>query len=219
MLRRSRRGCGACSSSATDGSHPADSCGCGQKSASPPLRADRHARAFQARGEAMPGSVLGFVAGSCVLLLLPHLPDPGLLVGLALLAAAAGCWLRSGAPLAFVAGLVLCAFASRARLDDRITPELEGRTLAIEGRVASVPQAVAQGLRFRFEPTRGPAALPHTLELTWYEPAFSPLSAERLTLEVRLRRPRGFANPGGSDYVARMLREDVGATGYVRAAV
>ena len=30
-----------------------------------------------------------------------------------------------------------------------------------------------------------------------------PLAAERLALEVRLRRPRGFANPGGADYEAR----------------
>ena len=35
---------------------------------------------------------------------------------------------------------------------------------------------------------------------------------------MRLRRPRGFANPGGADYEARLLREGVGATGYVRAA-
>ncbi len=44
------------------------------------------------------------------------------------------------------------------------------------------------------------------------------MPAERLALEVKLRRPRGFANPGGTDYVARMLREGVGASGYVRAA-
>ena len=42
--------------------------------------------------------------------------------------------------------------------------------------------------------------------------------AERLALVVRLRRPRGFANPGGSDQEARMLREGIGASGYVKSA-
>jgi competence protein ComEC len=174
---------------------------------------------FHARGEGMPGSALAFVAGTCVLLLLPRLPAPVLLATLALLACAAGWWLRCCVPLAFVAGLLSCGLVASARLEDRLAPALEGRTLAIEGRVASVPQAVAHGLRFRFEPAAGVITLPSTLELTWYEPDFRPLPAERLALEVRLRRPRGFVNPGGSDYVARMLREKVGATGYVRAAV
>ncbi len=166
----------------------------------------------------MLSSALGFAAGTCVLLLLPRLPTATLLAALVLPAAAAGWRLRSCTPLAFVAGLALCASEARLRLEDRLAPTLEGRTLAIEGRVASVPQALAQGLRFRFEPEPGAIPLPGTLELTWYEPEWVPLPAERLALEVRLRRPRGFANPGGSDYVARMLREDVGATGYVRGA-
>ena len=58
--------------------------------------------------------------------------------------------------------------------------------------------------------------MPPLVELTWYEPQWRPRAAERLALEVRLRRPRGFANPGGADYEARMLREGIGATGYVR---
>jgi competence protein ComEC len=162
-------------------------------------------------------TAFGFLAGTCALLLAPRLPSaPALLVVTAVAIAAA--WrFRSFVPIAFAAGFMLCRVDAGTRLDDRLDTAIEGQTLHVEGRVSSVPQAVAQGIRFRFQPlhAREPR-LPATIELTWYEPPWIPLPAERLALELRLRRPRGFANPGGSDYAARMLREGVGATGYVR---
>jgi len=167
----------------------------------------------------MPGSALGFVAGTCVLLLLPQLPSASVLAGLAVAALVVAVRAGSLVPIAFAAGAILCRAEAGARLADQLDPRLEGRILAIEGRVASVPQSLAHGLRFRFQPAHAPGRrLPRTIELTWYEPDWRPLPAERLVLEVKLRRPRGFANPGGSDYVARMLREGVGATGYIRDA-
>ena len=167
----------------------------------------------------MIGTAFGFLAGTCTLLLAPRLPSPAEL-GLVAAASCASAWcLGSRIPLAFAAGLTLCFLDARTRLDDRLDPALEGQTLSIEGRVVSVPHVLAQGIRFRFEPMRGAGPrLPHTVELTWYEPDWLPLPSQRLALEVRLRRPRGFVNPGGSDYAARMLREGIGATGYVRDA-
>ena len=167
----------------------------------------------------MPGSALGFVAGTCVLLLLPQLPSAAVLTGIAVTAVVVALRTGSLVPLAFAAGAILCRVEAGARLADQLDPGLEGRTLTIAGRVVSVPQSLAHGLRFRFEPARAlNLRLPRTIELTWYEPDWRPLPGERLALEVKLRRPRGFANPGGSDYVARMLREGIGATGYVRSA-
>ncbi len=60
-------------------------------------------------------------------------------------------------------------------------------------------------------------SLPRLLELTWYDAPARIDAAETLELEVKLRRPRGFANPGGHDNEARMLRDHVGASGYVRS--
>ncbi len=38
-------------------------------------------------------------------------------------------------------------------------------------------------------------------------------------LQVKLKPPRGFVNPGGFDYQASLLRRGIGATGYVRDAL
>jgi competence protein ComEC len=103
------------------------------------------------------------------------------------------------------------------RLEDRLDPVFEGKNLSIRGTVVSVPQRMPDGVRFRFAAVPQPG-VPPLVELTWYEPEWTPRPAERLALEVRLRRPRGFANPGGVDQEARMLRERIGATGYVRKA-
>ena len=124
-------------------------------------------------------------------------------------------------PIAFAAGVDPVPGSKRgARLADQLDPDLEGRTLAIAG--ARRFRAAGRWRRACVSGSSPRAAadlrLPRTIELTWYEPDWRPLPAERLALEVKLRRPRGFANPGGSDYVARMLREGVGATGYVRSA-
>jgi competence protein ComEC len=124
---------------------------------------------------------------------------------------------RHPAALAFAAGFALAWLQCDVRLATRLDPALEGRTVTVAGSVASVPQRVADGVRFNFATGAG-SGLPPLLELTWYEPQWRPQAAERLRVEARLRRPRGFANPGGADHEARMLREAVGATGYVRSA-
>ena len=160
---------------------------------------------------------IGLLAGVCTLLSLPVLAGAG---AAALVCATGGLialLTRQRAFLAFALGFCLCWHDSGRRLGDRLDPQFEGRTLSVRGVVDSVPQAVAEGVRFRFATVAEPG-VSSLIELTWYEPSWTPRPAERLALEVRLRRPRGFANPGGAGYEARMLREGIGATGYVRAA-
>jgi len=161
--------------------------------------------------------VCGFVAGCCVVLVLPQLP-PIQVVGFVCLAGTIiAALMRAPAVLAFSLGALFCWFQSGARLADRLDPALEGQTITMRGTVVSVPQGTPELLRFRFAPDAG-SRLPALLELTWYDAPWRPLAAERLELDVRLRRPRGFANPGGRDNDARMLREGIGASGYVRAS-
>ena len=95
----------------------------------------------------MPGSALGFVAGTCLMLLLPQLPSAGARAGLAVAALVVGWRAGSFVPIALVAGVILCRAEAGSRMADQLEPDLEGRILAIEGRVASVPQTLAQGDR------------------------------------------------------------------------
>jgi competence protein ComEC len=157
-----------------------------------------------------------WLLGTCALLWSRELPRPetvALVCGACLMVAAL---LRRPAPLGLAIGYALAWASCAERLEARLDPALEGAALEITGTVASVPQEVGDGLRFTLAPEPR-AGLPPLVELTWYEAEWRPRAAERLRLDVRLRRPRGFANPGGADYEALLLRKGIGATGYVRS--
>ncbi len=160
-------------------------------------------------------AALALFAGVGASLLLPRQPTLQFVLLCAGVVVAASWLLRRPPLLAAAFGLLYGWHELGQRLDDRLDPALEGVTLRIEGRVSSIPQQVGEGIRFLLEPERAPG-LPSRLELTWYQAPWQPQPAERLLLEVRLRRPRGFANPGGMDLAARMLRNGIGAGGYVR---
>ena len=166
----------------------------------------------------MVATAVAWLLGTCALLWCAELPPRGFVAVIGLACVLLAGLLRSPAVLGFAIGYTLTWAQCAERLEARLDPALEGATLTIMGSVASVPEAVGDGLRFEFAADPQPG-LPPLVELTWYEPQWQPLAAERLRLEVRLRRPRGFANPGGADYEARLLREGIGATGYVRTAV
>ena len=119
------------------------------------------------------------------------------------------------------------------RMADALEPALEGRDLVVTGIVASLPQASASGLRFRFavESAReGERAVgvPPLLALGWYrgfhedarsgEPPAELRAGQRWRFTVRLRQPHGNLNPHGYDYELSLLEQGVRATGYVRDA-
>jgi competence protein ComEC len=160
---------------------------------------------------------MAWLLGACAVLCSAALPRPSTVACVVAACAVLALVQRRPAALGFALGFSLAWSQCDARLASRLEPAFEGRNLSVAGTVASVPQAVPGGVRFAFVPEPH-SGLPPRLELAWYEPEWRPQAAERLRLEVRLRRPRGFANPGGADYEARMLREAVGATGYVRSA-
>jgi competence protein ComEC len=166
---------------------------------------------------AMVATALGFLCGTCLLLSLPALPSGWIVAAGIAVGASLALGSRHPSPLAFVIGFGWCWFVVSGRLDQRLDPALEGRTLELRGTVASVPQLAEAGTRFRFATEPAPG-VPPLVDITWYETTSVPKAAERMVLLVRLRRPRGFSNPGGYDQEARLLREGVGASGYVKSA-
>ena len=115
------------------------------------------------------------------------------------------------------AGIVWAVLRAGALLNGQLPPALEGTEWLVRGTVISIP-AVAEGqVRFDFAPA-AQSGLPHKLQLSWFDSRVTPRAAERWQLRVRLRAPRGFANPGGFDYEGSLYRDGIGATGYVRAS-
>lgn len=126
------------------------------------------------------------------------------------------------------------------QLANRLDPALEGVDLWVEGRIDGLVswrerdagQSAAPGFggsaviqRFNFAVSgardaqgRVLATFPTKLRLSVYDgPAM--LGGEGWRLQVRLKRPRGFANPGGFDYERWLLSRAVGASGYVRTSL
>jgi competence protein ComEC len=86
----------------------------------------------------------------------------------------------------------------------------------VRGYIASIVDVDDSGIGFTLNVLDADEPLPSHIELSWYDTAVRPAPGELWQLRVRLKAPRGFANPGGSDYAAQMFRNGIGATGYVR---
>ena len=164
----------------------------------------------------MTGKLLAFAFGVSAVTLLP-VSSPGLAVAL-LLPAALYPWRWRRPVLFLLLGLAWAWWRMEQVLGHELPRALEGRTIAVEGRVASLPERSGQRLRFVFEPINPVGGFAGRMLLSWYsEQAPSLAPGERWRLYVRLKRPHGMANPGGFDYEAWLLQRRIRATGYVRA--
>lgn len=164
----------------------------------------------------MRAGMLALVLGLLTLRFLPSLP-PGWLL---LLAASAGLALLLSRlyPLGFfLLGLAWACSSAQSALDDRLDPQLDGRTLWLEGRVVGLPEVSDGVVRFRFEEAysrRG--ELPKRLRLAWY--GGPPVQGgERWRVAVNLKRPHGLVNPQSFDYEAWLLAQRIGATGTIKS--
>jgi len=100
--------------------------------------------------------------------------------------------------------------------------ELEGDDILVQGLITDIPtRSSGDKVRFRFAIHRYRAAdqwleLDLPVRLSWYREVPELHPGERWQLLVRLKRPRGFANPGGFDYERWLFAQGIRATGYVR---
>lgn len=165
---------------------------------------------------------LGFLAGAVLVQQLRALPAPewSWLLWVAVPWCAASRRLRL--PMAVLCGALWTVLQAHARLQPGLDPALEGRDLVVQGVVATIPQPKGRFTRFRFDVERAlhdgtPVDIPSRIRLNWYSERPALAVGQRWRLTVRLRRPRGFHNPGGFDYERWLLLQGIQATGYVRA--
>lgn len=164
----------------------------------------------------MRAGMLALALGLLSLRFFPQLPPGWLLtlaafVGLVLL-------LSRLYPLGFfLLGMAWACTSAQWALDDRLQPQLDGRTVWLEGQVVGLP-AVGDGVvRFQLQGAvsrRG--ELPELIRIAWHGgPEIR--GGERWRLAVSLRRPHGLVNPQVFDYEAWLLAQRIGATGTVKA--
>ena len=164
------------------------------------------------------------LAGAYALQVFRVLPSPSVAVVLAGLGVTSLC-LRHCRPIAaFIIGGVVMWAAASDHLSDRLDPAMQGETITITAQVLDFPSTKNGTLRFLARPLE-PASLPARVRLSWFFPATAevddptkprPLVGQVWELQVRLKRPRGFSNPGGFDYEGWLHRQRIGATGYVK---
>lgn len=97
-------------------------------------------------------------------------------------------------------------------------PALAGRDVVVTGVVCDFAREDADATRFLLcIDDGGPGALPERcVHLGWYEDAPPVRPGQRWQLLLRLRPPRGLANPGAFDFEHWLYVRGIGATGYVR---
>jgi competence protein ComEC len=113
-------------------------------------------------------------------------------------------------------------------IGELLPAELENQDIWVQGTVWSMPQQTERSLRFEFMVEKlcplpdskqcDFAALPNRARkilVNDYQ-NFSFVPGQKWQLHVRLRRPHGFSNPGGFDYEAWLMQQQIRGTGYVR---
>ena len=161
------------------------------------------------------------LAGVLALMALPELPSGYLVAalcapfGLLVLPRQRLRWL-----LFLPLGFAWCWSVAGDHLASRLAPDLEGQTLMATGWVHSIPTVRGRLEDFEFQietlDGRAPTAgIPRLIRLSMDPSLAQPVAGEHWRLDVRLRRPRGFMDPGAFDYEGWLFRHGIGATGYV----
>ncbi len=160
-----------------------------------------------------------FAAGTLLLLLQPQLPGQPA-VAVATLVGAALATVRGVRFAGWVLlGFCWAALISGHRLAERLPPALHNSDRVVHGTVVGLVQRRGDTVSFV---VRADVAQRRSVRvaLRWYEyPPARPLPrpGESWQLRVRLRVPRGLANPGQARFERTALRRGLAATGYVRA--
>jgi len=169
-------------------------------------------------------NALAFVAGTCLLQTCAELPSWQYYLLLAPVVPLLR-WPLLRAPALLVIGFLWAAWRAELVLTTQLPHELEAQTVLVEGTVLDMPTRSASGIQRlqlrveRMDAGSGWQDFPGKVRLGWYETMQLPAAGERWQLVVRLKRPHGFANPGGFDYERWLFQQRIRATGYVRKDV
>ena len=159
----------------------------------------------------------------------PFLPSPGLVLCAAFASGGLALVLPKKIPQliwlsAFVLGVSYGLMCGHHMLANQLSETLAGQDILVEGRVVDLPQEDSRRQLFGFRVSKAQTpsgtlidSFPSKINLSSYD-SLRVKTGEGWRLLVKLKVPRGFANPGGFDFQASLMRRGIGATGYIRAS-
>ncbi|VAW52154.1 DNA internalization-related competence protein ComEC/Rec2 [hydrothermal vent metagenome] len=132
--------------------------------------------------------------------------------------------------LMFLTGFIYSYYHAERQLSLRLDETLVGRNIVVDGFISNIPTVNGKVRRFEFvvethqildgegarlATEKSSKQFPKKIRLSWYY-GRTVNAGEKWQLEVRLKPPHGFMNPGGFDYEAWLFQHGIDATGYVR---
>jgi len=166
---------------------------------------------------------VSLLSGTSLLFLLPRLPPVPLLLAILLVLALLYVKWRFvwvGCVVAALAGFAWAAFIAHLLLSDQVPLKAGRIDSRIDATVIGIVRQKGSTLILQAETRLVVDQQPVRVDLRWYEfPANRqpPIPGETWRLNVRLRAPRGSANPGGRYWEDHAFRHGVAASGYVRS--
>ena len=128
-----------------------------------------------------------------------------------------------------ILGFAWNAHYAQQRLKNILLEEFEGKELALEGRIDTLPQSTNAGAKFAFEVHRAYSGgevlgeFPERIYLSW-QPAWRNaqpipiiIPGQRWRFKVKLKRPYGSLNPYTFDFERWSFHQNFGASGSVKA--
>jgi len=126
-------------------------------------------------------------------------------------------------------GFIYASWYAELALDNRLDESLTGKNIVVSGRVIGIPMNSGTVQRFEFivdnfyvdENKNKTVALdeyrkltrhPEKIRLSWYY-GEKINAGEIWQLQIRLKPPHGFMNPGGFDYESWLFQHGIQATG------
>ena len=166
---------------------------------------------------------IAFLLGVCILTVFASLPHwywifaivPAVIIGIK--------YPRSILLVCVLLGFFWALLHAYLNLYPELDRSLEGIDLEVSGQIVSIPSVQARSARFEFvihsaqKTVDGKVvSVPKKIRLNWYGKVPPIQIGEHWKLRVRLKRPWGYANPGGFDYEKWLFEQGIRATGYVR---
>ena len=160
-----------------------------------------------------------FVAGVAALENEPELPDAMWCAALPVAVLLVIMKVRASPLFALAAGYSWAAFVAHVQMGAWMSGAALDQEVEIAGTVRGLPVADSRRARFDFHvrDSSHPPFAGARVRLSWYGMRAPPEPGSRWRLTARLRQPRGWRNPGGSDYAGWLFANRIAATGYVKA--